>query len=125
MARVEVFYDGGCPLCRREIAFYRRRDARARIVWTDVAASAGSGLPAGLTREAALARLHVRRADGRMVSGAAGFAAIWRALPGFALAGRLIGQPPLLWLAEGGYRVFLRLRPLWRKPRACARDACS
>lgn len=120
--QTEVFFDGGCPLCTREIAFYRRQDRAHRLVWTDVTGSEGEALPGGLSREAALARLHVRRADGRLVSGAAAFAEIWRALPGFHLAGRLLGLPPLLWVAEGGYRLFLLARPLWRKPRVCAVD---
>ena len=30
--RPMVFYDGGCPLCRREIAHYRRIDSAERLV---------------------------------------------------------------------------------------------
>ena len=33
--RPMVFYDGGCPLCRREIAHYRRIDSAERLRWVD------------------------------------------------------------------------------------------
>jgi predicted DCC family thiol-disulfide oxidoreductase YuxK len=32
-----VWFDGGCPLCRREIALMRRLDRRGRIDFVDVA----------------------------------------------------------------------------------------
>ena len=34
----EVFYDGECPLCMREIRMLRRMDRRGRIRFTDIAA---------------------------------------------------------------------------------------
>ncbi|MCA9152358.1 MAG: DUF393 domain-containing protein, partial [Planctomycetales bacterium] len=34
---VEVFYDGDCPLCKREIGFLQRRDRQGRIRFTDIA----------------------------------------------------------------------------------------
>ncbi|TGY88150.1 DUF393 domain-containing protein [Marinicauda algicola] len=104
----EVFFDGACPLCQAEIAHYRKAGARARF--RDVS-DAGSILPEGCSREAMLARFHVRLADGRLVSGAAAFAELWQATPGWRLAGRILALPPVLWIAEGLYRLFLPIRP--------------
>jgi len=46
-----------------------------------------------------------------MVSGAAAFAALWRAIPLLAPFGHLARNPALLWILERTYRGFLRVRP--------------
>ena len=109
-----VYYDGACPICSREIAQYRKATGADRLAFVDVNASAGDALGPGLTRDAALARMHVRRADGTLVSGAAAFAALWRELPGLAWAGRIAASALVLPVLEVGYWAFLRLRRLWR-----------
>lgn len=109
-----MYYDGACPVCRREIAHYQGRAGAEAILWVDASSCAPEALGPGLTREAALARMHVRGADGSLVSGAAAFAALWRSLPGFRWLGRIVGAWPVAPLAEGGYRAFLLIRRVWR-----------
>ena len=108
----EVFYDGTCPLCRAEIAQYRRMRGGDGIAWRDVANGAP---PADLDRETALARFHARRADGALVSGFRAFLAVWRVHPRLGPVARLLDRPPFVWIGEGAYRLFLRVRPLWRR----------
>ncbi len=110
-----VYFDGACPVCRKEIAHYRRRVGAEAIAWVDAATCDASVLGADLPREAALARLHVRRADGSLVSGAAAFATIWDRLPGYRWLAGLAARRPLLRMMETAYAGFLRLRPLWRR----------
>jgi predicted DCC family thiol-disulfide oxidoreductase YuxK len=110
---IQVYFDGACPVCAREISFYRARPGADGFDWVDVS-RADAALPAGLTARAALARLHVRAADGTLLSGAAAFAAMWRRMPGLAWLGRLLAVPPFGLCAEAAYRVFLVVRRLWR-----------
>jgi predicted DCC family thiol-disulfide oxidoreductase YuxK len=114
-AACTVFYDGGCPVCSREIAVYQRLSEGAVDApsYVDVTRAA-PGTLAGLTKDEALERFHVMTGDGRLVSGAAAFIALWRATPRLKLLGRLASIPPLPWLLEGAYLAFLKLRPLWR-----------
>ncbi len=109
-----VYYDGGCPICAREIAFYQHCPGGESFAWVDVSQAGAAEIGPGLSREAALARMHVRRGDGTVVHGAAAFAEIWRGMPGFRWLGRLLAIPPFGALAELAYRVFLRVRRLWR-----------
>jgi ubiquinone biosynthesis monooxygenase Coq7 len=111
-----VYFDGACPLCRREIAHYRDQEGAAAIVWVDAARCEPAALGVDLAREAALARLHARRADGSLVSGIAAFAMIWGRLPAYRWLALLASRRPLLTILEVGYSAFLRLRPLWRQP---------
>jgi predicted DCC family thiol-disulfide oxidoreductase YuxK len=110
-----VYYDGACPVCTAEIAQYRRAEGADRVAFVDVSRCAPEALGPGLTREVALARMHVRREDGSLASGAAAFAELWRQLPRLSWAGRLAALPPVLWILELGYRLFLRIRRLWRR----------
>jgi hypothetical protein len=84
-----------------------------RVDWIDVNDGAAP-LTCDLDRSQALARMHARRADGTLVSGAAAFGVIWRETPGFRWLGRLVAIPPVGLAAEFAYRLFLRVRPLWR-----------
>lgn len=110
-----LYYDGGCPVCTQEIGFYQRRRGAERIRWINLAQCEDAELGSDLPREAAYARLHARRANGELVSGAAAFAALWQVLPAFRPAGRIAGLPGVVHLLEWGYRGFLKVRPLWRK----------
>lgn len=111
---LEVFYDGGCPVCSREIEFYRGRTGGGQVVWVDVTSADPATLGADLTHETAMARMHARRPDGTLASGAAAFGEIWRRTPGLRWLGRLVALPGVNGLAELGYGAFLRIRPLWR-----------
>jgi predicted DCC family thiol-disulfide oxidoreductase YuxK len=103
-----VWYDGGCPLCRREIAFMQRLDRAGRIDFVDLA----DGAPVSCPRDRAdlLARFHAREGD-RLLSGAAAFAAMWRAIPALRPLGLVARNRLVLAGLEQAYRAFLRLRP--------------
>jgi len=105
---VTVWFDGDCPLCRSEIALIRRLDRRGAIDFVDL--TAGGSCP--IDRAALLERFHAREAGAEsLVSGAAAFAAMWRAIPVLRPFGQLARIPPVLWLLERTYRGFLRFRP--------------
>jgi predicted DCC family thiol-disulfide oxidoreductase YuxK len=108
MAEVIVWFDGGCPLCRREIAVMRRLDRAGAIQFLDVASPDEGACP--LDRAELLARFHAME-DGRLVSGAEAFAAMWRAIPLLRPLGLLARNPLALRGLEAAYRAFLRVRP--------------
>jgi 3-demethoxyubiquinol 3-hydroxylase len=110
-----VYYDGACPVCSREIAMYRQQPGGESCAWVDASRCSPSELGPDLDPPRALARMHVRQADGRLVSGAAAFIAMWQVFPATRWLGRIAAVPPLPWVLELGYRLFLRVRPLWRK----------
>lgn len=117
--RLIVYYDGGCAVCSREIGFYQRLRGAEQLDWVDAARCDPTALGSGLSHAAALARLHVRQADGRLLSGAQAFAALWSALPATRIIGQIAGWPGVVHLLEWSYIGFLKLRRLWRGPERC------
>ena len=117
--RPAVFFDGSCPLCAAEIATYRKCRGADDIDWVDVAQDNAAGqreqVAPDLTRNDAMRRFHMRRADGKIVSGGAAFAELWTALPAFSWAGRIGRLPGIVLLLEGAYRVFLPVRPILQR----------
>ncbi len=106
-----VYYDGACPVCQREIAYYKRKTAGSGVQFVDATSCDEGELGSGLQRDMALARLHVRRPDGKLVSGAAAFGEIWRSVPGFRFAGQLAQWGPVTFLLDLVYRCLLKIRP--------------
>ena len=109
MSQLTVWFDGACPLCRREISFMRRLDRRRAIDFVDVA-SRGAPASCPVDHAALLARFHARE-DGQVVSGAAAFAAMWRAVPLLRPLGLAARNPRVLAVLERLYQRFLRIRP--------------
>lgn len=106
-------------MCRREIAYYQALDASRSLAWVDISLKHVI-CPDGYCQTDLLKRFHVRKPDGQMFSGAAGFALMWTFLPGaWKYVGRVASYGPVTSLLEFAYRAFLRIRP-WLQRRARA-----
>lgn len=107
MTQLVVWYDQGCPLCRREIDLMRLLDRGGRIQFVD-ATDLGTTCP--LDRAEMLARFHALE-NGHLLSSAAAFAAMWRAIPLLWPLGMAAKLPGAERLFNWAYRHFLKYRP--------------
>lgn len=109
---LELFYDGGCPLCSREIAFIRGRDKHGRICFTDIAAESFDTEALGVEFEQLMAEIHGRLPDGRWIRGVEVFRRLYTAIGWnwIVAATRWPGVKQALDLA---YRVFAKNRLRW------------
>mgnify|MGYP001259821137 FL=1 len=112
--KTTVFYDGSCPLCDREINFYKNMVGGEKVNWYDLSIQAEANPTMNLTREAALKRFHLETADGTLLSGGAAFAHLWTNFPKLRLFGKLAGFKVIAPLFELAYLFFLRCRPALR-----------
>lgn len=121
-SRPVLFYDGGCALCRREIAHYRRLDRAGRVEWVDLR-SAGRRLEGlGIDPGEAMRRIHAVDGAGRVVTGVDAFVVVWERLPGYRLLAALLCRLPLLRRALAPlYGRFAR----WRLRRRCRSGDCA
>ncbi|MEO8698928.1 MAG: DUF393 domain-containing protein [Kofleriaceae bacterium] len=80
MVQVQVFYDGDCPLCMREVRMLRRRDREARIRFTDIAAPEFDAVAYGTTYAELMAKLRGRLPDGTWIDGVEVFRRMYTAI---------------------------------------------
>jgi predicted DCC family thiol-disulfide oxidoreductase YuxK len=111
MNRITVWYDSACPLCQREIAIMQRLDRRGAIDFVD-AVNPATTCP--IDRTELLARFHAME-NGKLLSGAAAFAAMWRAIPLLRPLGIAARNPLILRFLEWSYGRFLKFRPRFQR----------
>lgn len=124
---ITVFFDGQCPLCSREISFYKKQVGASSIDWVDLTEENIDKLPSGLNQEIAMSKFHVVTAKGKLVSGGEAFSSLWLSLPKFMWAGQLFKHNLIAPILEVAYRIFLPCRPilqrlLQRKPKQHKRN---
>ncbi len=112
---IKVFFDGQCPLCCREINFYKQQEGADTIDWIDITNDDLSTLPSDVNQDVAMSRFHVVTAEGNLVSGGKAFSSLWLSLPKFGWAGRLFKHSLFALILEVAYRVFLSCRPLLQR----------
>ena len=106
-----VFFDGSCPICSKEVNFYKMRAGADELSWVDVSDEEISIPIQTRSREELMARFHVLSSSGELVSGGAAFAELWASLPAFKIFGKIFKLPILSYLIDVGYDIFLTLRP--------------
>jgi predicted DCC family thiol-disulfide oxidoreductase YuxK len=116
--RHTVYYDGACPVCRGEIELLMQRNAANLLDFVDVAAPGFDPAPLGVSLDAMLALMHVRRPDGGWLVGVPAFEVIYEAT-GFAATARWLRKPWFARIAARAYPVLVRNR--YRLPHALVR----
>lgn len=83
-----LYYDGQCPLCVAEIDFLQSRNAQGQLAFVDVTQTGFEASGHNISCEAAMAQIHGRTADGKVLVG----------VPVFSTAYRLAKLPVLAWV---------------------------
>jgi predicted DCC family thiol-disulfide oxidoreductase YuxK len=118
----EVFYDGGCPLCVREIGMLRRWDRRRRIRFTDIDAKEFNAAQVGKSYDELMKQIYGRLPDGTWIRGVEVFRRLYTAV-GF---GPLVFLSRLPVISQGldlGYVLFAKNR--LRLTGRCNAESCS
>lgn len=117
-----LLYDGGCPLCLREVTFLRQRDLsrnshQPRLAFVDIdAADYDPACHSGISYREAMGRIHAIRADGSVVRDVAVFRSAYE-LIGLGWLYAPTSWPVIGPIADGLYKLWARWRlPLTRRP---------
>jgi predicted DCC family thiol-disulfide oxidoreductase YuxK len=120
--QVEVFFDGACPLCAREVAFVRKLDRDGRVRFTDIAAPGFDAAAIGRTQAELMARIQGRLPDGTFIEGVEVFRRMYAATRLGPLVA-LTRLPGIAQLLDVGYRWFAKNR--LRLTGRCEDGACE
>jgi len=107
-----VYYDGDCPLCQREIAWFKRQSGGEKILWVDVNCITTETILPGLSKTDALKRFYVRLSDGSIVSGSKAFISVWKVIERLKPFAKILDKKIILFFLEKLYNGFLHIRPL-------------
>jgi predicted DCC family thiol-disulfide oxidoreductase YuxK len=107
---LDVFYDGKCGLCSKEITYYRRIAPDGIFNWLDIAHDPAPLSQYQISQSDALRRLHVRDASGGWHIGADAFLVIWRQLNYWRLLAMLVSLPVVKQIARLCYNWFADYR---------------
>lgn len=119
---IEVFFDGACSLCMKEIQLLQRLDRRERIRFTDIAAPEFRASSVGLSWDTLMDRIHGRLPDGTVIEGVEVFRRLYTAVgfgPLVAMS-RLRGVSTML---DMGYKSFAKNR--LKLTGRCVDEACA
>lgn len=118
---VEVFFDGDCPLCLREVELLRRLDKVRQIRFTDIQAADFDPASIGLSFSQLMQRIHGRLPSGELIEGTEVFRRLYAAV-GFRRAVAVSRWPGVSQLLDAGYSLFAKNR--LRLTGRCAEDVC-
>lgn len=121
-AEIEVFFDGGCPLCLREVSFLKRRDRQGKINFTDIDAADFRPETCGKTYDELMAKMHGRLPDGTWITGVEVFRRLYSAI-GLGPLVALTRLPIISQIMGIGYHIFAKNR--LRLTGRCSAQTCS
>ena len=110
--QLTVLFDGSCPLCRREIAYYEGLKSAVPIEWLDISDTSVSVPLTDISRADALKKFHVITENGCVLEGAEAFLFVWSSFTGLRFLRVLRGVRPVVYLLEIFYNIFLFFRPV-------------
>lgn len=124
---LQIFYDGDCSVCHREMQIYQRRESGGRLIFYDISAPGFDPQEHGRPREDFMRELHVRDSAGEFFTGVSAFAKIWSAFPEsplYSMLEKTVNLPGIRQGADFGYATFARFRHLLPK-NGCNHGSCG
>ena len=128
--RYTLFYDGGCPLCTKEIRHYM--NLHDTLTVPVISFYNIDSLPIhpelerrGITNTECMKRIHALDEGGTLLKNFEAFQQLWLRLPYWKLLGMFGNVPGVAQVANYAYGYFAERRFKWRSSEASAGTACS
>ncbi|WP_044407327.1 thiol-disulfide oxidoreductase DCC family protein [Thiomicrospira microaerophila] len=108
---INVFYDGQCGLCSKEINHYKKIAPPGVFHWQDIATLSPNWLEQeGITQVELLKHLHAKDDTGKMHVGVDAFLLMWRQLKRWRILAGIVSLPGIYTLTRQIYHGFAQWR---------------
>jgi predicted DCC family thiol-disulfide oxidoreductase YuxK len=107
---IQVFFDGKCGVCSKEIAQYKSLAPKNVFSWINIAVESKALNHRNITQAQGLLYLHVIDTENKLHIGVDAFAVIWKQLPKWWIIGYLIKAPLFNFVATLVYKFFAQKR---------------
>ncbi len=105
--QIEVFFDGSCPLCSKEISIYKNTPSLCQIQYKDI-----SSMQECEEKTKLMKRFHIKDQQGNIVSGAKAFVELWKNMKNWSYLAKIFDNKIGIFILEKLYICFLKIRPL-------------
>ncbi len=118
---LQVYYDGLCHLCSREINHYRKLPGSENINFIDITDVGFDPAKENLDPYAVHQVMHARTLDGKLYTKVDAFLQIWKLIPQYRWAIPIVQNPFLRPIFDTAYMTFAKwIRPyLPKKDKSC------
>ena len=107
---INVFYDDRCPLCTREIEYYKKITPPSTINWYGISKHEETLKKHGISLIESLKLLHATNQEGKMKIGVDAFILIWQNLPRWNWLATVIKLPIIYQISGALYAFFAERR---------------
>ena len=122
--KLDLFYDGACHLCYREVKHYHDLDSAKRLNLINIADPSFEPGKYNLDRKSVNKHMHARDQEGVLYKGVDAFIEIWKRIPRYSFLVRPAELKIVKPLLKAGYFVFAEFRPYLPK-RSCENGECN
>ena len=107
---INVYYDDRCPLCSREIEYYKKISPPAVINWCAIRKHISLLEKNGISYNESLKILHAAKTDGKIYRGVDAFILIWQQLSGWKWLARVVTLPVIYHFCTALYSIVAHWR---------------
>ncbi|MDG1708209.1 MAG: DUF393 domain-containing protein [Emcibacteraceae bacterium] len=107
---IKVFYDDRCPLCSKEIEYYKKITPSADIVWCGISQNISTLEKNGISYIESLKIIHAINTEDKLYRGVDVFILIWQQIYGWRWFAKLVKLPLIYHASKALYSIFAQWR---------------
>jgi predicted DCC family thiol-disulfide oxidoreductase YuxK len=125
MNKVQIFYDGQCHLCAKEIEIYEKKDKHDRLEMMDISHPEFDPSILNLDSKSVQKYFHIKTEYEKILTGIEAFQYIWSTLEIWKPLNKISRLPIIKQSMHLGYLLFAEIRPFLPKKEKCHDGKCE